>query len=343
MNTILDTISLLWNGSSRATGRHLGLVVLAAALLASTACDDNTATTSTPTIPVVDSTSSSSAVASTVATTSVPSSVPSTVTATVTATSAPRPTATIDELVGAAGERVHIRCVGQGATTVLLVAGFGGGADGWATIEPAIAARARVCSTERRGTGASDPATSTQTFTTQATDLHTLLGTVGEPGPYVVVGHSFGGAEAVTFASLFADQVTGLVLVDATPTTWPAAVCAVPDDGSDAAATLRGVCAMFAPTGNSEHLDAVTAFAEAARIVSLGSLPMVVITATQRELPADLAASEVDRLNEVWNLGQKDWMKRSTAAHLVAVEHTGHHIEIDQPAVVIEGITGLLP
>ena len=107
--------------------------------------------------------------------------------------------------------------MGQGDTTVVLIAGFGGDTTGWAKVEPAIAAHARVCSYERPGTGTSDPATLTATFTTEATDLHALLSTVGEPGPYVVVGHSFGGAEAVTFASLFADEVTGLVLIDASP------------------------------------------------------------------------------------------------------------------------------
>ena len=146
-------------------------------------------------------------------------------------TTVARPTATIDELVGAEGERVHVRCVGEGDTTVVLIAGFGGDTTGWANVEPAIAARARVCSYDRPGTGTSDPATATATFTTEATDLHDLLRTIGEPGPYVVVGQSFGGAEAVMFAALYADEVSGLALVDASPTTWPAALCSVPDDG----------------------------------------------------------------------------------------------------------------
>jgi pimeloyl-ACP methyl ester carboxylesterase len=226
---------------------------------------------------------------------------------------------------------------------VLLIAGFEAGSDGWAKVEPAISERTRVCSYDRPGTGTSDPAVATETFRTQATGLHALLSTVGEPGPYVVVGHSFGGAEAVTFASLYADEVTGVVLIDASPTTWPPTVCAVADDGSDAAAMLLALCAMFAPTGNSEHLDAVAAFAEADQIVSLGSLPMAVITATHRELPADLAPSEVARLNEAWNQGQKDWVALSMASHLVSVDDTGHHIEIDQPGVVIDEIIHLLP
>ena len=49
----------------------------------------------------------------------------------------------------------------------------------------------------------SDPAASVSTFRTEATDLHDLLHTIGESGPYVMVGHSFGGAEAVTFASQY--------------------------------------------------------------------------------------------------------------------------------------------
>jgi pimeloyl-ACP methyl ester carboxylesterase len=263
---------------------------------------------------------------------------------TTTVPSIARPTATIDELVVIRGAQVHVRCVGHGDTTVLLIAGFGGGTTSWASIEPAIANHARVCSYDRPGTGTSDPATSTATFHTQAHELHALLDTIGEPGPYVAVGHSFGGAESITFASLFADEVTGLVLVDASPTTWPAALCAVVEDGSEGAAMLRGLCtSSFAPTGNSERIDVGAAFAEAAQITSLGSLPLAVITATHRELPADLDASEVARLNDAWDQGQQTWMALSSNARLVSVDDTGHNVQIDQPGVVIDEITRLLP
>jgi pimeloyl-ACP methyl ester carboxylesterase len=238
---------------------------------------------------------------------------------------------------------VHVRCIGQGETTVLLIAGFGGDTTNWVEVEPAITSRARVCSYDRPGTGTSDPATSTATFTTEAADLHTLLNTLGEPGPYVVVGHSFGGAEAIAFASRFTDEVTGVVLIDASPTTWPAAACSVADDGSDMAAMMRASCTgSFLPTVNSERLDVAAAFAEVAEIDSLGSLPMAVITATDRDL-ADMTEPEVARLTEVWNQGQQDWMALSSSAHLVTVDHTGHHIELDQPEVVIDEITHLLP
>lgn len=334
---IQPTANRCRTGGDRLTPRRrVGLVLLVVAALAgATACGNDTTTlegtgqsTTTPTTT------------STTTTTPTTSAVPSTAIVTTVA----RPTAPIEELVGSEGGRVHVRCVGEGDTTALLISGFGGDTTSWDAVEPALATRTRVCSYDRPGTGTSDPATSTATFRTHATDLHSLLNTIGEPGPYVVVGHSFGGAQAVTFASLFADEVAGLVLIDASPTIWPAALCAVPNDGSEAAAVLGRICTdSFPPSGNSEQLDVIAAFAEAAQIVSLGSVPMAVITATRREVPSDLSASEVDRLTETWDQGQRDWLAMSPEAHLVSVDDTGHHIQIDQPAVVIDEIIRLIP
>ena len=255
-----------------------------------------------------------------------------------TATTSPRPTATVDELVQVDGGRLHVRCVGAGDTTVVLIAGFNDGGDNWGRIEPALSRRARVCSYARFGTGASDPPTAPQTFATSARDLHTLLSQIGEPGPYVVVGHSYGGAQAVTFAAQYRDEVDGLVLLDATPPTWTAAGCAVPDDGSEAAADFVARCPDPAhPTDNPEQLDVVAGFAEVAAIDTLGSLPLSVVTAAQHPFPG-LDPVEAARLDDVWNQGQQHWMSLSSAAQLVTVDDTGHYIQLDRPDVAIAEI-----
>jgi pimeloyl-ACP methyl ester carboxylesterase len=236
---------------------------------------------------------------------------------------------------------MHIRCVGSGATTVVLIGGFNDGGDNWGTIEAALAEDSRVCSSARFGTGTSDPPPAVQTFTSQATQLHAALESVGEPGPYVLAGHSFGGAEAVAFASMFPDRVRGLLLIDASPTTWPEVACAVPDDGSDAARSFHDSCTLdFRPDGNAERLDVRAAFAEVATITSLGSLPMVVVTADTKSY-ADLDAGEAARLNDVWNEGQQRWAALSSIGHVVTVANTSHYIHLDQPSVVVEQIQDL--
>lgn len=250
---------------------------------------------------------------------------------------------TRDELVRVGDGRLHVRCVGAGATTVLLIAGFNDGGDNWGEIEPALARRARVCSYARFGTGTSDPPTRTETFATSAKTLHALLAAIGQEGPYVVVGHSYGGGQAVTFASRYRTEVEGLVLLDATPPGWIAAGCAVPDDGGEAAAGFRDRCPDPAdPTDNPERLDEVGAFAGVGAIESLGALPLAVVTAADHPFPG-LDPAATARLNEVWDDGQQGWLSLSSDAHLRSVEDSGHYIQLDRPDVALSEIRGLLP
>ena len=106
------------------------------------------------------------------------------------------------ELVQVGDGRLHVRCVGAGDTTVVLIAGFNDGGDNWGRIDPRpVPAQPGSAPTPASAPAPSDPPTTPQTFATSARDLHTLLAEIGEPGPYVVVGHSYGGAQAVTFAA----------------------------------------------------------------------------------------------------------------------------------------------
>ena len=252
------------------------------------------------------------------------------------------PSETVDELVRVGDGRLHVRCVGVGPMTVVLIAGFNDGGDNWGEIEPALADQARVCSYARFGTGASDPPTRAQTFATSAKDLHALLAAVDERGPYVVVGHSYGGGEAVTFASRYREEVDGLVLLDATPPGWIAAGCAVPDDGSEAAAGFQDRCPDPAdPTANPERMDEVAAFADLGAITSLGALPLAVVTAADHPFPG-LGSAATARLNDVWDDGQDGWLSLSSDAHLVSVDDTGHYIQLDRPDAVLSEIRGQL-
>jgi hypothetical protein len=118
------------------------------------------------------------------------------------------------------GYTLAYQCQGSGSPTVLLEAGYtasGIGTFGQA-IQPALANTTRVCTYDRAGIGVSDPrpaSVTPLTSTTQARELHALLDAIGEQGPYVYVGHSYGGMIARAFAAAYPDEMVGLVLLEA--------------------------------------------------------------------------------------------------------------------------------
>ena len=206
-----------------------------------------------------------------------------------------------------------------------------------------VSEAARVCTYARFGLGTSDAPPATQTFATEADDLHELLQAAGEPGPYVVVGHSFGGAEAVSFAHRFASEVTGVLLVDASPADWPTALCSVPDDGSAAAASWRDTCTSVTHADqNPERLDGRKAFAEVAAVRSLGDLPVTVMTRAEVVYPDLRGRYGGGAGRRLGQRGQQRWASLSSSGRVVPVADTGHVIQVEQPGAVIENIEALV-
>jgi hypothetical protein len=137
--------------------------------------------------------------------------------ASTTSTNSPSPEAGRADI---GGYSLAYQCEGSGEPTVILEAGYA--ASGIETfgerIQPELATTTRVCTYDRAGVGVSDArpvSVSPLTSVTQADELHALLEAIDEPGPFVYVGHSYGGIVARAFAATFPDETVGLVLLDA--------------------------------------------------------------------------------------------------------------------------------
>lgn len=108
---------------------------------------------------------------------------------------------------------MHLHCTGSGGPTVILEAGAYGFAQVWAWVQPRLAERRRVCAYDRAGLGWSEDADGHDGDTAVAR-LRSLLAAAGEPGPYVLVGHSLGGALIRIFAERHPDDVVALGFVE---------------------------------------------------------------------------------------------------------------------------------
>jgi len=122
------------------------------------------------------------------------------------------------QLIDVGGYRLHVDVRGpaSAAPTVILEGGAGLGSVTWGWVQPRIAEMTRVVAYDRAGIGWSDRGPEPRDAQQIARELHTALQTAGINGPYVLVGHSFGGLYVRVFGDLYPDEVVGLVLVDPT-------------------------------------------------------------------------------------------------------------------------------
>jgi pimeloyl-ACP methyl ester carboxylesterase len=119
------------------------------------------------------------------------------------------------------GFRLHLDCAGRGVPTVVLDAALAGSSVSWTYVQPAVAEFTRACAYDRAGFGRSDRGPLPRTAGRLAAELHALLLNSGQPSPFVLVGHSFGGLVARIFATRYPGVTAGLVLVDpAHPEDW---------------------------------------------------------------------------------------------------------------------------
>jgi pimeloyl-ACP methyl ester carboxylesterase len=118
------------------------------------------------------------------------------------------------EKVDVGGHSLHINCVGQGSPTVVLDSGSGGFSAQWVRVQREVSGTTRVCSYDRAGMGWSEMGPEPRDAKQISSELHGLLKGANIEGPYVLVGHSFGGLYVRTYAARYPDEVAGVVLVD---------------------------------------------------------------------------------------------------------------------------------
>jgi pimeloyl-ACP methyl ester carboxylesterase len=119
------------------------------------------------------------------------------------------------QLVPADGARLNLYCMGKGTPAVVFDSGWEDWAPVWAIVQPAVARFTRACSYDRAGAGFSDAGPMPRTSVRIADELHSALHHAGVKGPYILVGHAFGGDNVRTFAVRYAAETAGLVLVEA--------------------------------------------------------------------------------------------------------------------------------
>ncbi len=123
------------------------------------------------------------------------------------------------QLVDVNGHLMHIYCTGvdiPGNPVVILESGAGENLYNFLDLQSQISKFTRVCSYDRSGIGWSETDSAALTAGQKADELDQLLQSAGIEGPYLMVGHSYGGLIARIYSVRHPQDIVGLVLVDST-------------------------------------------------------------------------------------------------------------------------------
>lgn len=273
-------------------------------------------------------------------------------------------------LIDVGGHRLHLRCTGTGTPTVVLESGGDAlGSQSWFAVRPALAGTTRVCAYDRAGYGWSDTAPEPRDALTISTELHRLLRRASEPPPFVLVGHSAGGAFIRVFADRYPDDVAGLVFVDSSHpemeerlppemsmdrpivriAEWAIRIAARTgalrlmaslDPPSGAPETFgafypQGVAAL---TSEFDAFHSTMAQDREARIP--GELPLVVLSAGQRfaSIPDELR----ERVEGIDREMQSELAALSANSDHRILEDAGHYVQLDDPEAVIRAVADVV-
>ncbi len=215
------------------------------------------------------------------------------------------------------GYDLALRCWGEGSPTVVYDAGTGTSgivqAQG-SSIMRGLAAQTRVCSYDRAGIGASDPAPRHKRYLDDVVDdLHAVLLAAGVDPPYLLVGSSGGGFDVYHHTGRYPDDVVGLVMLDV-----PAGQAHIPP--SDVPA--------WDSAENPEHMDYVAVEHQmAVDRLPIPAIPVTVVTAAQGQ-SADPKEQRV-------------WLEGSSDPKQVVVE-SGHDVFYESPDDVLRAILEIL-
>lgn len=282
------------------------------------------------------------------------------------------------KLVDVGGYRMHIHCMGEGSPTVVMESGLNDFSLQWSSVQAEIGQFARVCVYDRSGFGWSETSPHPRTVETMVSELHTLLQNAEVEGPYMMVGHSFGGIVVREFTHQHPNEVTGIVLVDSAHeqhfvripafATLTEAMASqfklfatlnsfgimalsptqIPARGLEGE-TLEQYRALLATTDyfNAAVIESSSFLTEygngsTRKLKSLDDLPLIVLTRGLPDSLPILSEQENAQYDATWHEMQRELVGLSSNGKQIIAQNSGHYIQLDEPILVIESVRELI-
>ncbi|MEO8828655.1 alpha/beta hydrolase [Lapillicoccus sp.] len=261
------------------------------------------------------------------------------------------------------GRTLFMECRGVGRPTVILESGIHDSSEYWVNIQPnapaigpdvfaGIAQHTKTCRYDRPGTlipgqeakitERSTPVTNPRTIDQASADLDALIKAAGLEGPFLMVGHSFGGWLQTYYTQTHPRDVVGLVLVDAFSARMPEFM------GDKWTAYEKVLNSLGGnPLGSDPASEKYDVLASAKLSLAAPGLPkdlpMAVMSKSEPfPLPADLKGFTSADLETAWTKVQDALVELVPNTPHVIAQGSDHDIRVRDPDLVTSTVVLIL-
>jgi pimeloyl-ACP methyl ester carboxylesterase len=274
------------------------------------------------------------------------------------------------QIVGLETHNIHLYCVGSGSPTVVFESDLDQyGILSWDSVQGEIGKYTRACSYDRAGIMWSEPGPLPRDGETIAAELKTVLEKADEEGPYILVGHAFGGAYVRLFAAQYPDDVCGMVLLESShpemlarfskygvkpeipdrnirplilflshlgsPGRYKGNIYNLPPELYDPVQAFLPESSM---TWFDEKVESPNTLAQAGQYEYLGNWPLIVLATSG---PSPSLGDLGQQLDDLWIELQRELLLLSENSEFRSYE-IGHYPQLQSPELVIEAIQDVL-
>lgn len=235
--------------------------------------------------------------------------------------------------------KLEVIQAGSGSGTIVFEGGLGNDLSTWDRVRPAVAAFAPVVVYSRSGIGHSEPGPGTHTARDSVEDLRALLQALHAPRPCILVGASYGGMLARLYTSVYPVDVAGLVLVEGVHEQQVKRFGEL--DPTYPGAFRKSFADQLAkPGAEADEVRETVRIQEAGVVEGMKPLPDIPI-AVLTSMKSDPKAAFVNGTplgHEAWRAMHDEWAQRSTNSLHVQTSRSGHHVQDDEPQLVVDAI-----
>lgn len=237
----------------------------------------------------------------------------------------------VDRFATVNGKKVHILDRGTGEPTVVFLTGIICPLEHFYTVQSLISKETRTFSYDRSGLGLSEIIDTIRTYDHVANELEAILSSEDIKPPYILVAHSFGGGLARQYYQQFPDKVAGFVFVD----------CANDEIYIDSLIQKK--------LYSLDQLEP-DSIATKGEFYEMSYEKQNIFWFTEdftTDLPVHLLVASGKKAGpDEWILTKvntyRQFNKGAPQMKIIYTEHSGHHIQREQPELVVKSIKEVL-